>query len=125
LILAQEIRRLRLHRRWNQTELAKRVGVGQCVISAYELGQRDPTLEVLMRLSAVFGKTLDELVYGTDHGPPSRSFRSLSPADRLQVLEDLDEDDCRAVQDHLDLLASRRHARRRRVPPPPHSRSLR
>jgi transcriptional regulator with XRE-family HTH domain len=46
-----EVRRLRLAREWNQTELAYHAGLAPSVISQIENGKRDPTSRTLRKLA--------------------------------------------------------------------------
>ncbi len=59
-------RRIRQLRGFDQTqaEFAKKLGIGQTQLSKYERGENVPTLELLARLKALYGKSLDWIVYG-------------------------------------------------------------
>ncbi len=59
-------RRIRQLRGFEQTqaEFAKKLGIGQTQLSKYERGENVPTLELLARLKALYGKSLDWIVYG-------------------------------------------------------------
>jgi transcriptional regulator with XRE-family HTH domain len=48
----------------SQTEFAKRLGIGQQQLSNYENGKSAPTLEILVRLQAMSGRSLDWIVNG-------------------------------------------------------------
>ena len=56
-----------------QAELARRAGTSQPVISAYERGRRDPSIETLRRLVRATGAELELGVSARDHGgvPPA------------------------------------------------------
>ena len=63
--LGNRIRQLRAERNWSQRELARRIGVAsKSVISYYELGERFPSYETLLRLSEVFAVSTDYLLRG-------------------------------------------------------------
>jgi len=49
-----------------QAEFGKILGIGQTQLSKYEKGQNAPTLELLVKLSAHSGRTIDWIVKGTD-----------------------------------------------------------
>ena len=50
---------------WSQKELASRLGViSASTVGMYEQGRRDPPVDVLIRLAAVFGVTTDYLLTG-------------------------------------------------------------
>lgn len=70
--LAQEIgnriRGLRNAHGWSQRDLARRAGLAsKAVISSYELGDRYPSYETLLRLATVFKVTTDYLLLGDDN----------------------------------------------------------
>lgn len=52
------LRDARLRARLSQTELARRAGVAQSVISAYESGRREPSLATLTRMVEATGHTI-------------------------------------------------------------------
>ena len=65
--LGDRIWKLREARGWSQRELARRAGIAsKSVISYYELGERHPTLENLVRIAKVFGVTTDYLLLGDE-----------------------------------------------------------
>ena len=60
--LGTRLRTLRLERNITQTEMSKRIGVTKAMISSYELEQRQPSYDVLIKLAAYFGATTDYLL---------------------------------------------------------------
>ena len=62
LHIAENIRQLRNARNMTQATLAKRVGVTNATISAYEVGARVPSFEVLIKLAQVFHVSTDNLL---------------------------------------------------------------
>lgn len=59
---ARRLRRLREARRISQADLARRLGVSQRTVSAYETGAAWPPPPTLLRLSDEFGIAVDELL---------------------------------------------------------------
>ena len=49
-----------------QADFAGILGIGQTQLSKYELGQSAPTLEILLKLKAHGGRTIDWIVTGED-----------------------------------------------------------
>jgi transcriptional regulator with XRE-family HTH domain len=47
-----------------QAEFARMLGISQSVYSKYERGETEPSLEILVKLSKRFGKSVDWLVLG-------------------------------------------------------------
>jgi len=58
-IAATVLRDARLRARLSQTELARRAGVAQSVISAYEAGRREPSLATLTRMVKATGHSIN------------------------------------------------------------------
>ena len=61
------LKRLRMAEGLTQQQLAARIGVTKSVISYYELQERYPSPDVLMKLAAVFHVSTDSLL-GIEHG---------------------------------------------------------
>ena len=55
------LKRLRTERKLTQTALAKRLGVTNAMVSAYESGERYPSFNVLIRLADAFSVSMDTL----------------------------------------------------------------
>ncbi|MFA5313923.1 MAG: helix-turn-helix transcriptional regulator [Methanomassiliicoccales archaeon] len=60
--IAENIKSLRNAQKITQTELAERVGISNGAISAYELGTRMPSYEILIKLAQVFKVSTDNLL---------------------------------------------------------------
>ena len=59
---SQKLRMLRESRHLTQLQVANFVGVSKAMISAYETAIKTPSIDVLIRLSHLFGVTIDYLV---------------------------------------------------------------
>ena len=60
-ILARNVRRLRLARKWSQEELAAAARLHQVQISSIEAGKSNTTIDVLQRLARALGVPVAEL----------------------------------------------------------------
>lgn len=60
--LGETLKRLRQRDRLRQDDVAKMVGVERSTVANWERGVKQPGLETLLRLSEIFGVSLDELV---------------------------------------------------------------
>ena len=54
-IVAQNLRRLRLERKWSQEDCAEKCGLHRTYIGAVERGERNITLATLDTIAAAFG----------------------------------------------------------------------
>ncbi len=64
--LGMRIRYLRSLRKWSQEDLALEANINRNYICDLENGRRNPSLEVLERISDAFGITLSELFRGIE-----------------------------------------------------------
>lgn len=74
MTISERLRIVRGH--LGQVEFAKKIGSSQTGVSAYENGQRKPDYETLIRVSQVFGVTLDWLLLGT--GPMYKTHEGVT-----------------------------------------------
>ena len=61
-----ELKKYRLMQGLSQTEVARRIGVMPNTITQYESGAREPSLETLIKLSDLFGCSLDDMVVSSE-----------------------------------------------------------
>ena len=66
MTLGENIARLRTQKDWSQGDLADALGISRQSISKWETDTSIPELEKLIKLSELFGVTLDQLVRGED-----------------------------------------------------------
>jgi len=62
MALDKTIKTLRTERGWTQDALSRKIGISPKMISFYELGERKPSRDTLIKLAEVFGIPLDRLV---------------------------------------------------------------
>lgn len=79
--LGENIYRLRTERNLSQGDLAEALDVSRQSVSKWENNAAVPELDKLIRLSRIFGITLDEL---TEQTPPAPPATSVTPAARPQ-----------------------------------------
>jgi transcriptional regulator with XRE-family HTH domain len=66
----ERLRRVRAQRRMTLTTVAAATGISKSTLSRLENGQRRPTLEILLALSATYRVPLDDLVGAPEVGDP-------------------------------------------------------
>ena len=69
MTLGENLARLRAQRNWSQDDLAGALDVSRQSVSKWETNASVPELEKLLKLSELFGVTLDALVRGGDAPP--------------------------------------------------------
>lgn len=84
ITLAFRIKQLRLDFNLTQTEFAQKINITQAALSAYEKGDRTPSLEVLTAIANNFGISLDWLCGLTDQKNAS-NFKTYSDVFRTII----------------------------------------
>ena len=83
MTLGENIVRLRTQKNWSQGDLADALDISRQSVSKWETDASIPELDKLLKLSALFGVTLDELVRGEDEELRDQmrvySFASMDP----------------------------------------------
>lgn len=82
-IFAQNLRALRLSKKYTQEEMGIKLNIQRQTYCNYENGRRLPNLEMLMEISLILDVTLDMLVTDVNSSPPA------SPAEEQQSQEAL------------------------------------
>ena len=59
---SEKLKALREARGLTQLQVANRIGISKAMISAYETASKAPSIEVLIRLSRLYGVSVDYLV---------------------------------------------------------------
>lgn len=66
------IKELRIENNWSQAELATRLQCAMSSIAMYEKEERKPSLEVLVKLSEIFGCSIDYILCKSDIRNPEK-----------------------------------------------------
>ena len=66
MYMFQRLRDLREDHDWNQKELAGKLGMSQTGYSKYETGENDIPTAILIKLSHIYGVSVDYLLNLTD-----------------------------------------------------------
>lgn len=77
----KRIAELRKERHISQTELGRRLNLSQKMISSYESGVHQPSLDTLKKLSEIFGVSVDYIIENSDS-------RSLPYCNNGRLLDD-------------------------------------
>lgn len=81
-----DLRRFRIAKKLTQAEVAKQIGVTASSYAMYERGERTPNIDVLCKLSIVFGVDLDTLAGVEKQVDSNQSLTIEKPSDRVDVL---------------------------------------
>lgn len=62
MVFGEKLKNLRKDKGWSQEELAEKIFVSRQSVSKWENGQNYPSIEIIIKLSDLFGVTIDELL---------------------------------------------------------------
>ena len=94
--LAKKLRDLRLKSKLSQKEVAKRLGISASIVSAYEVEERTPSVEILLALASLYKCSSDYLL-GLERTMPQRTLD----------VTDLTEDQINALQELIKTIRNR------------------
>lgn len=60
--MGERLKTLRKKRNWTQKQVANRIGLAISAVSAYELGTRYPSYDILLRLARLYNVSTDYLI---------------------------------------------------------------
>ena len=75
-MLGARIATLRKSMGWSQGELARQLQVSSSAVGMYEQGRREPATGILLKMSALFGVTVDYLLTGRVSGQEQERVRT-------------------------------------------------
>lgn len=87
-MISQRIKELRLANHMTQKELSDYLGLTPKMISFYELGQRVPPSDIILKLAEKFSVSTDYLLGVQPH--QKDSLPTLTPKDERQIAKDLE-----------------------------------
>lgn len=94
-ILAENIKKIRLHENLTQEEFANLFGISKMSLRRYENGDRVPLVEFIIKICKKYGVTLDAL-YSKDFKPELQSFDT--PEDFEKVWKEITEKDAPQIK---------------------------
>lgn len=112
--MAQNIKVLREARGLKQADVARHVGLDSAAYSRTERGLRNITVDELAAVASLLGVTIDELVNRHAPGTPPPGDVSLADANAAQqarLIQELDEDDRRAVERIVERMVTTKRLR--------------
>ncbi|MDI7226566.1 helix-turn-helix domain-containing protein [Leptospira santarosai] len=106
--LGTNIRSLRSKKGWSQTELADKIGVHLTHINRIENGKYLPSVDTIVLLAEALESSLDILVNGSTESSKDIRIEDQSFAEKIRLLNSLDEEEKKAVILFLDSLLSKK-----------------
>lgn len=95
-MISKKIRQLRSEQGWTQKQLSERLNVGKTTVSNYETGYSEPDLEILNKISKLFGVSIDYLL-GNNSSSKTQDYitinvyGSIPPGIPIEAIEDIED----------------------------------
>ena len=106
--LSSRIQDLRKQKALTQAELAKKVGVSLTQMARYETKDIQPPANVLMKLAAIFGTTVDFLVNGATEEKAKASLRDSELLQQFKEVEQLNDKDKSVIKTLIEAFLMRK-----------------
>ncbi|MFK7799220.1 MAG: helix-turn-helix transcriptional regulator [Aureispira sp.] len=109
--IGENVKKLREQHGLQQKQVADVLGVDPANYNRIEKGERNITLDMLLKAAKFFGLSLDEIVY------PDKQLNNIEEAvetsliARIRSIEDLDEEDKETILNVIDAIIERKKLR--------------
>lgn len=108
MLISEKIKQLRKDKGLQQKQVAIDVGLDQSNYNKIENGRREPSLEVLQKLSAILDVSIDELVNAEDTRKPSAvTVEDKTISEKIRLMEQLEEEDKNVIYRMLDTMLTK------------------
>lgn len=106
--VGEKIKQIRKDKGLQQKAVAIEVGLDQSNYNKVENGRREPSLEVLQKLSAILGVSIDELLSSENNKKPSLvTVEDKTISEKIRLIEQLDEEDKNVLYKMLDTMLTK------------------
>lgn len=106
--VGEKIKQIRKDKGLQQKAVALEVGLDQSNYNKVENGGREPSLEVLQKLSAILGVSIDELLSPEDNKKPSLvTIEDKTIREKIRLMEQLEEEDKNVLYRMLDTMLTK------------------
>ncbi|WP_338134409.1 helix-turn-helix transcriptional regulator [Cohnella candidum] len=90
--MGERLRELRLRRNISQEEVARHIGITRSAYSHYEINNRQPVYETLIKLAAFFDVSLDYMIGGTSSKHKSETSDTQDTREIMSLLQHMDQE---------------------------------
>jgi transcriptional regulator with XRE-family HTH domain len=90
--MGERLRELRLRRKISQEEVARHIGITRSAYSHYEINNRQPVYETLIKLAAYFDVSLDYIIGGTQSKAKTEHAVSQDAREILSLFQHMNQE---------------------------------
>ncbi len=106
--LANNIKRLREEKGILQKEIATEVGLGISHYSKIENGQREASVELIDKLAAFYGISIDQVVHMDKGLPQEVTLEDKTTKEQVRLIQELDEKDKNVVFGMIETMLTKK-----------------
>jgi transcriptional regulator with XRE-family HTH domain len=91
--IGENIKKIRKEKGLQQKKVAIEIGYDLSNYNKVENGKREPSIEVLIKLSNLFNVTIDQIINPTDDIPKEIVIEDKTTTEQMKLIQELDEKD--------------------------------
>ena len=109
MTIGEKIKQLRKAKGLQQKAVAVEVGLDQSNYNKVENGRREPSVEILQKLAAIFGVTVDNLLNPDDNNAPAPiTVEDKTVTEKIRLIEQLEDEDKTVIYKMLDTMLTKK-----------------
>ena len=112
MTLGDKIRNLRKKKGLSQGELADKIGISGNHLSRLERGHYQPSADVLKKVAGVLEVSTDYILSESNSDSPEVQIQDASLAERVRMLDQLDDEDKTAIIRVIDSMLTKQRMRK-------------
>lgn len=105
--IADNIKLLREEKNLMQKEVYNEIGLKPAHYNKLEKGLVEPSLDILEKLSAFYGVTIDEIVHYSKAKPKAVTIEDKTAVEQIRLLSQLNEKDKSTVMNIIDTMLTK------------------
>ena len=105
--IAENIKLLREEKNLMQKEVYNEIGLKPAHYNKLEKGLVEPSLDILEKLSAFYGVTIDEIVHYSKAKPKAVTIEDKTAVEQVRLLSQLNEKDKSTVMNIIDTMLTK------------------
>jgi transcriptional regulator with XRE-family HTH domain len=102
------IKQVRKEKGLQQKAVAFEIGIDQSNYNKIENGKREPSVEVLQKLSIIFGGTVDDLLNPKHNQPSPVTVVDKTVTEKIRLIEQLEDEDKNVIYKMLDTMLTKK-----------------
>jgi transcriptional regulator with XRE-family HTH domain len=108
MTVGKKIKQVRKEKGLQQKAVALEIGLDQSNYNKIENGRREPSVEVLQKLSVIFGVTVDDLLKPDNSQPIPVTVEDKTVTEKIRLIEQLEDEDKNVIYKMLDTMLTKK-----------------